>query len=315
MNLDKGNTATRTIRATEPGPARIKTKMTGLGLTVIVNPKAEYGELTVAASVNEGPVADRVRDADLRVSGNTLSADLQTKGGGGVTIVQGWRGNSVSISGGSGVIVGNGTVMVNGQLVSGGRGGAVHIDENGNVTTGPAGTVTVTATVPPGSTVDFNTTGGSLTTSGGQLAEVEADTSGGNINVESAEIVEATTSGGNITVSHVATRARLRTSGGNITVNGSDGAKVRARTSGGNIRHGDNLDCDATTAVGRVIPLPTANPYRSPSSSAPRTNPPRSTGAGWAAPRSSGGYSSGGRSSRSSSWFDDLGDAIGGMFD
>src|ERR1051325_10065531 len=117
MNLDKDTKTTRTIRANAPGPVRIKTKMTGLGLTVTVDPKAEYGELTISASVTEGPVADRVRNADMRVAGNTLSADMRVKGGG-MTMIGNGGGVSISNLNSGSIIVGGGTVSINGRVVS-----------------------------------------------------------------------------------------------------------------------------------------------------------------------------------------------------
>jgi len=106
---------------------------------------------------------------------------------------------------------------------------------------------------PANSTVEGNTSGGSImvenihnnvnmSTSGGSVnakdltGNVALRTSGGNISLENLNgIISARTSGGTLNIDEVFGTADLSTSGGSIRISDS-GGKLSARTSGGSIR-------------------------------------------------------------------------------
>jgi len=115
------------------------------------------------------------------------------------------------------------------------------------------------ATVPADTTLDLDTSGGSIKVEDEVSAEVRADTSGGSINVAGGSgDLNLDTSGGSITVGRALGKLRADTSGGSIRVGyvGPNASDVNCDTSGGSIHIGvdpeGNFDLDADTSGGRV---------------------------------------------------------------
>lgn len=106
--------------------------------------------------------------------------------------------------------------------------------------------------VPERTEVDLDTSGGSLEVESVD-GDVRLDTSGGGIRVTSVRgEVLADTSGGGITIREVVGDVNADTSGGGIRIEDVDGA-VRADTSGGGITiHGVTGDIEADTSGGSI---------------------------------------------------------------
>jgi hypothetical protein len=141
---------TRTVRADHAGPARIRTNLSTLDLTVIAEPGRTHAELTISTHDDTGPSADAVNNAVLTVNGTTIEARMTQRGAGATTIIQTGRGggfSSINVGGGI-VVAGNGTIVVNGHLVSGGGSGTTVI--------AGGSPIIVTVRVPEGPPVAFS---------------------------------------------------------------------------------------------------------------------------------------------------------------
>ena len=130
---------------------------------------------------------------------------------------------------------------------------SVVADSRGSVFGFRRSNIGFTVDVPVQYNVDLNTGGGSITVED-ITGEVEADTSGGNIEIGlvTGGDVKADTSGGNIEVRGATGDVEVDTSGGNITI-GDVMGQVIADTSGGRIRIGDvQGGIEADTSGGNI---------------------------------------------------------------
>src|SRR5699024_2728102 len=117
------------------------------------------------------------------------------------------------------VIVGSGTVIVNGVRVSGG-------------TVQQSEPVTVTARVPRGIRLSATVESGSLRTLG-YVREVAAWATSGSVYVATAGSVQASATSGDITVSHADTKVLVSAHSGDVDVRG--GADIQLSTTSGDI--------------------------------------------------------------------------------
>lgn len=238
---------TRTVHTAQPGPAVINTNLDYVDVTVHAEPGRTVAELTIHTDDDTGPSADAVNHATLTVDGQVLEARMKGgAGGGGMTVIQTGRGgrssfSSVNVSSGS-IVIGGGTVMVNGRLVSGGQGATVIAGGN---------PITVVARVPVGSTVTATSVSGDVETVG-ELAEVDASSTSGDISVDAVRVVNARTVSGDVRVGDLGGTADLSSTSGDITVHGGPFARARARTVSGDVRGTGGLDVDGSSVSGRV---------------------------------------------------------------
>lgn len=237
---------TRTVRADRPGPAHIRTSLAWLDATVIAEPGRSHAELTISTADDTGPSADAVNQIDLAASGATLEARLTQPGPAVTTIIRTSGGvssfSSVNIAGGI-VVAGGGTVMVNGRLVTGDGDGAT-------VITGSS-PVTVTARVPQGSSVIAASVSGDIETRG-QLAEVDAASTSGDVMIDEATLAQVRTVSGDIAVDHLTGTAHLTSTSGDVTVCGGPSTRARVRTVSGDVRGLGGVDLEGSSVSGRV---------------------------------------------------------------
>jgi hypothetical protein len=237
---------TRTVRAEHPGPARIRTNLATLDLTVIAEPGRTHAELTISTRDEDGPSAEAVNDATLTVHGTTLEARLTQRGAGATTIIQTGRGgasfSSINIGGGI-VVAGGGSVMINGRVINAGGGGTTII--NGG------SPITVTARVPEGGSVSASSISGDVETRG-RLADVDASSTSGDVMIETTASARVQTVSGDVTIDHLTGTADLASTSGDVTVYGDSSARARARTVSGDVRGSGGLDLDGSSVSGRV---------------------------------------------------------------
>ncbi len=231
---------TRTIR-TGSLPAILDADLASIDLHVYTEARSD-GEVTVSTRDDDGPSADAVRNATLDVHGNRLTVRLDHSAGGGMTIVQTGRGGSSYISAGSGqnIVVGNGTVMVNGRLVSG----------NGTFVSGGS-PVTVVARLPHGSSVRAKTQSGDINLEG-VYDEVDASSQSGDVEVGTARVVQARTQSGDVDVQALTGSGALESMSGDIEVRGPQSASASARTMSGDVRGSGGIRVAGSSMSGRV---------------------------------------------------------------
>jgi hypothetical protein len=233
---------TRTIR-TGNLPVVLDADLTAIDLHVYTEARSD-GEVTVSTVDNDGPSTDAVRGATLDVRGNQLTVRLDHTGG--MAVIQTGRGGTVQTNSGSGVfvsgnnysnvVVGNGTVMVNGRLVSGGAGSSP---------------VTVVARLPHGSSVRAKTQSGDINLEG-VYHEVDASSQSGNVEVGTAKVVQARTQSGNVEVLALTGSGALESMSGDIEVRGPQGASASARTMSGDVRSSGGIRVAGSSMSGRV---------------------------------------------------------------
>jgi hypothetical protein len=239
---------TRTVRAEQPGPAHIRTNLAALDLTVIAEPGRSHAELTISTRDEDGPSAEAVTDATLTATGSTLEARLTQHGAGATTIVQTGRGrggvsfSSINIGGGI-IVAGSGTIMVNGRVINAGGSGATVISGGSPIT--------VTAHVPEGSSVSASSISGDVETRG-RLSDVTANSTSGDVTIETATRVRARTVSGDITIDELTDTADLDSTSGDVTVHGGPTARAQARTVSGDVRGTGGLFLDGSSVSGRV---------------------------------------------------------------
>lgn len=232
---------TRTVHTETAGPAHIRTDLGTVALTVIAERARRYAELTIATADDEGTSADAVKAATLTASGTTLDARI-AGGGGSTTVIQTGRGfQSVNFGGGV-IITGGGTVTVNGRVIDAGSGATVIAGGS---------PITVTARVPADSTVTARSVSGGIMAQG-YLGEVRANSTSGDVDIESAATVRAQTVSGDITVNDLAGTATLSSVSGDVEVRGGPGTRASASTVSGDIRSSGGVVVDGSSVSGRV---------------------------------------------------------------
>jgi hypothetical protein len=219
-------TTTRTVRAEQPGPIVLDVDTQSTTLNVTVDPNRSYAELTLRTLDGTGPSADAVNDAAAWANGDQIACKVRYSGGGGVFIA----GNNYS-----NVVIGSGTVMVNGRVVSGGG----------------ASPIEMAARVPAGSSVRFGSQSGDLEASG-PLRAVKADTQSGDISVGAVGEMQASTQSGDVSVGQLAGYAELKTMSGDVAVHGLPGSTCRAATMSGDVRGSGSVRLDGSSMSGRV---------------------------------------------------------------
>jgi hypothetical protein len=230
---------TRTIQAKNSGPVRIDATLASVDLTVYTEARP-YGEITIATRDDTGPSADAVNDAELAAHGNTLTVRLDHAHGDGGTVIQ--TGNSrVVISGGSGVVVGNGVTMVNGRIVSG---GGQYMQVGGSP-------ITVVARVPHGSAVTASTQSGDIRCTG-VYDQIDARSQSGDVEIGTAREVRAATQSGDVTVDALTGRGDLSSMSGDIEVRGPAQASATARTMSGDVRSAGGIAVAGSSMSGRI---------------------------------------------------------------
>jgi hypothetical protein len=111
------------------------------------------------------------------------------------------------------------------------RDGRLSISVAGREGARAGGPVTITGTVPPGSTLEASTTSAAIITNG--VAEVDARTDSGNVTVDKAEYLKARLKGGDLSVGEATTvDARLKGSG-DLTIDHA--THIDARTEAGTV--------------------------------------------------------------------------------
>jgi len=233
---------TRTIRTTSL-PVILDADLTANDLHVYTEARGD-GEVTVSTLDDDGPSADAVRNATLEQRGNQLLVRLDHSGG--MTVIQTGRGGTVQTNSGSGVfiggsnfsnvVVGNGTVMVNGRLVSGGVGSSP---------------ITVTARLPHGSSVRAKTQSGDIHLEG-VYHEVDASSQSGDVEVDTAKAVQARTQSGDVEVRALTGSGALKSMSGDIEVRGPAGSSASARTMSGDVRGSGGIRVAGSSMSGRV---------------------------------------------------------------
>lgn len=280
----------RTLIAAEPGPARLDITVPFGRVKIAAAPGAATATLTLSATTDDPALADLIDRATLRATPDrdlivdvpdlpAGSGSIRMTGGGAMHI----SGRGTFIAGDfHGVHVGSGNVFINGRRVQ--------PTDTGSGTI--LGDIEIVATVPPGSTVDFDGGAADLDTQG-QLGAVAAHTTAGDVDVDTAATLTVRTSSGDIYSSDVTGRADVtassgdvrlgrvrditaRTSSGDITISGFsgsgdltassgsitvtavEGGALRARTSAGGIHVSaapgvaERLAVKARSSVGRV---------------------------------------------------------------
>ncbi len=220
---------TRTIR-TEDLPVLLDADLASTDLSVHTAPRPD-GEVTVTTADTTGPSADAVNSATLEVRGNRLVVRLGHAPGG-MT--------GVTITGGSGIVVGNGTTMINGRVVSGG----------GTFISGGS-PVTVTAHLPHGSSVRAKSQSGDIRLDG-VYHEIDASSQSGDVEIDTAKVVRARTQSGDIEVQALTGSGALDSMSGDIEVRGPAQASASARTMSGDVRSSGGIQVAGSSMSGRV---------------------------------------------------------------
>lgn len=237
---------TRVVYAARPGPATIQTDLQALPVTVAAVKNLGRAELTITTADDSGPSADAVNSAALDSNGQHLTLRLKGSHGGGVSIVQTGRGgfSSVNFSGGGGVFISgdNYAIINNGKVIQNGSGATV-------ITGGSP--ILVTARVPEGSTAICRSVSGDIETTG-RLAEVRAQTTSGDVAVDTATTVNIHTVSGDVAVDQLTGTADLTSTSGDVRVHGPGTARAQASTVSGDVRGTGGLVLDASSVSGRV---------------------------------------------------------------
>lgn len=275
-----GGTTTRRS-TTEPGPVNLTANLGNGTIVVAAEMGRQHADVVIHTQETSGPAADAVREAVVEVSGNSIKVEVDeivVTNINGRIITQRRRPGTKTDIGGGGIRFGNGNVQVN-SFGGVSVGGTVY----GNINTGSGGVfingasvgvggpqIEVTVYVPADSNVKVK---GSLAAVGrfnrlvadvedggfdldGRAVEVAANTMNGSVRIADAEEITAKTMNGSIKVDRVRRRGHLDTMNGSVTVFGDNGARVRATSMNGSVRHGSNLDIDASSMNGKVRPQP-----------------------------------------------------------
>lgn len=220
-------TTTRTIRAEQPGPAVLDVDTQSTTLDVTVDPNRSHAELTLRTHDDTGPSADAINDAAAWANGDQIVCKVRYSGSGAVFIAG---------SNYSSVVIGSGTVMVNGRVVTGGGG---------------ASPIQMAARVPAGSSIRFRSQSGDLEASGA-LRAVKADTQSGDISVGTVGEMQASTQSGDVSVGELVGYAELKTMSGDVVVHGAPGSACRASTMSGDVRGSGGVRLEGSSMSGRV---------------------------------------------------------------
>ncbi len=141
--------------------------------------------------------------------------------------------------------------LTNIQLTMNQEGGTVHVTAQRSDKRTDVGNSGASAklTVPPGSSVQINTSNGSVTTSG-QVSTVTVQTSNGGINVGGATgALDLKTSNGNIVVNGGSDTIAAVTSNGSIEVATTLGVQITASTSNGSLRFNGPLAASSKSVL------------------------------------------------------------------
>ncbi len=220
----------------------------------MVNKQLRYGLMIVSAFVILAFVAVTAGDADTKdksfpvKKGGTLIVDIENAGAD--ILVNTWS---------------KGEVHVQVMGISGDDLGDLDMSESGNTVTvefygeggwGRSRQMRFTISVPEAFNLDLSTSGGDIVVSDPIKGDVEAATSGGDVEVDVVDgKLRLKTSGGDISAEDVLQDASLKTSGGDIEVGNVKG-ELSAATAGGDINIGTvDADLSAATAGGDITIL------------------------------------------------------------
>ncbi|MFF4595283.1 DUF4097 family beta strand repeat-containing protein [Amycolatopsis sp. NPDC001319] len=220
----------RTITHTEAGPVDLVLSADIATVVVQASEECTTASVHVDSAVADGAEAARLIEATTAESrGRTFAVTVpRSQGASGTTIVR--NGGSVIMSAGTitgdvtGLVIGgdhHGVTIVNGQVVTG----------SGTFTTG--GRLRIIATVPAGSTLTVKGTAPDVTTRG-QLNQVKAETTSGDLTVGTADQVDLRTMSGDVRVG-ASGHVRAKTMSGDVTLDQLDGT-AHVKTMSGDIR-------------------------------------------------------------------------------
>jgi hypothetical protein len=237
---------TRTLRSLEPGPVALTFKSTAADLNVAAEERAD-AVVTVATEDDEGPSADAVNKAVLRVDGSRLTVEIDEGSGGGLTIVSG---RNISVGRNFGVVAGS----VHGDVImTGGRSvtiNGVTVSGSGGIQIGGS-PIYVRAQVPTGSSVSGRSQSGGLDTTG-RLNTVAFSSQSGGTYVDEANSVNVNSQSGSHHVTTLTGSGNLNTMSGNVDVHGPASASANASTMSGNVTFTGGIRGEGSSMSGRV---------------------------------------------------------------
>lgn len=192
----------RTFNTLTAGPVSLDLP-TGIA-RVEVDRSAKTASIRLHTVDREGPSVDAINRATAATSAGLTVTVPETGGsGGGVTIVNTGRGGSYS----SVSVSGSGTVIVNGQTISG---------------NGASSGITADVTVPPGTTLRFRSKSASLQVSG-PLTALDATSISGDIEAGVVGAVSIKTTSGDVDIEAVTNRIAATSISGDIEVGSYSG--------------------------------------------------------------------------------------------
>jgi len=170
-------------------------------------------EITISTDDTAGPACDAVRNACITADGNTIKVTVPAAPGNNM------GGTVFNVNGGNVIIgSGGGTVIVNGQIISGG---------------GTSSPVLVRVRIPQGSALSVTTGSSNLELTGGPLARIDFDAGSGDLYGACCDVLDARTGSGDIQVRAMGSGS-ARTGSGDINIDMA--GAVTARTGSGDIR-------------------------------------------------------------------------------
>ncbi|MFD7705670.1 DUF4097 family beta strand repeat-containing protein [Streptomyces sp. NPDC059786] len=201
----------RVFTATTPGPVTLD--LPAGSARVTVDQTAKTATIRLHTTDNEGPSVDAIRRATAgTLRGLTVTVPETAGGNGGVTVVT--RGSNYSS-----VSIGGGTVIVNGQVISG-----------GNISSG----ITADIVVPASTALTFRSKSADLHASG-PLASLNATTMSGDIEAGVIGSVAAKTMSGDIDIDAVVSQVTASAMSGDIEIGSYSGSSAMLNSMSGDL--------------------------------------------------------------------------------
>ncbi|MFJ3221322.1 DUF4097 family beta strand repeat-containing protein [Kitasatospora sp. NPDC086801] len=191
---------------------------------VTVRPDAVVPTITIHTDDDQGAAADAVRGVRWREEGDTLTVTVPRSpgttmsftGGRGVTVIQ----NFGTVAAGT-TVVGM-TIGAGGRVTFGGGSGQI------------ISPVVADIVLPPHGAMAFRTSSADLEARGAMLG-LAVDSSSGDIQAESVEILAVETSSGDVTVGRVGDSLQVKTSSGDVRIGAYEGTLARIHASSGDV--------------------------------------------------------------------------------